>query len=503
MQNQINSRPNSHQSISLISCLYKAFCLLSEARKQRKYNKKTLKFVLNKWKNISEDNEIPVIAKRLQMEMFLVEWGWIIIGILVIIGGTLAINIVIFNEKEKPVVISPLPTNTKSLREKIPDCIKENNCIFIIDIANVEDIISPNFSKLTVKFTAGVTPDDKISIRNHGINSGQIGIDGNDIIYSGTIIGNFTGGEGTTPLEVTFNRNTTRKIAEVVVRNIVYQNVSENPTFGSRTVEFKIADGYNAISEPFTTNINVIPTQKDITLNVPTAQTVKENANLAISSISINGSENQKITITLLVSNGQLTVKPDVVDGLTTEEISNNKTNKVTLTGTVAEVNTTLANSAGIIYQGNQNFSGEDSLIITMSINNLVKGLVWPPNALIVEPISKSVSITVNPLNPPPVINVPSDRQIAKQNRDLPITDINISDPNNQNISVILETVNGKLTVKTNVSQGLPEENIKNNQTQKVTLTGNISLINNIFAAPSGVTYRGEKIGQDSLKVTV
>ncbi len=65
-----------------------------------------------------------------------------------------------------------------------------------------------------------------------------------------------------------------------------------------------------------------------------------------------------------------------------------------------------------------------------------------------------------------------------------------MSDPNNQDVTVTLEASNGKLTVQTDVSDGLTSNNLANNNTKKVTIEGSIGQINKTFAASTGIIYR-------------
>lgn len=459
---------------------------LPEVLEQNKNNQDALDFILHRWLLNVSDTEIGVVSKLLKRAIKLAKNGWLItlgIGSVLVLTGTGLI--ILINNSEEITVRPPI-----LLGKQAPDCLQKKDCILIADLANVIDKISPDFNtgKLTVKFTANGTSDDHLNIRNQDID--------------GTVIGSFTEGTLETPLEITFNANATREKVQDVVRNITYKNTSENPVIGFRTVEFQLTDGDGGISKPFTININVIPTQQDISIDEPTAQTLKENENSAITPLKINAPDNQKITVTLQVNNGTVKVKPDVTGGLTEQEIKNNQTKNVTLTGTATKINTTLGNSTGLLYQGNQNFSGKDSLNITANVNNVLEGLVWPPNAQNVDSVSKNVSITINSINPPSFIAVPRS-QVTNQNQNLSIPGINISDPNNESVTVILKVSQGNLTVKTDVSQGLSANNIKNNKTKEVTLNGQISSINNTFQSPDGILYKSQTIGEDSLEITV
>ncbi len=466
--------------------------LLPEANQQYKKSKDTTNFILDRWDSINND-EIKIISKLLKRSIKLSEWSLLIAGLILVTTGS-ASAILVHKLRHEEIVIKP----------EISDCVEDNNCIIILELANVDDLYSPDFEagNLTVKFTTSGTPDDILSIRNQGTDTNDIGVDSNNITYGDTIIGSFEGGKEAQPLVITFNANANREIVQAVVRKIAYSNISKNPTIGKRTVEFQLTDGDGGISNTLTENIHIIPNTDNLKINVPSATTVNENTDLAITDISLTAAESQNVTVTLEVNNGAISVKPDVSNGLTADAITNNKTSKVTLTGTVTEINTTLADTNSITYKGNQNFTGEDSLALSVNINNTEKGLIYPPSDQNLQPVSQNINITVKSLNPPPIVNVPSSK-IVNQNTNLSINGISISSPSSKNITITLSVANGILTIKDNLPEGLRGNDIKNNKTNTVTLTGDIAKINNILADSNGIIYRGNQdyYGEDSLNV--
>ncbi len=437
--------------------------LLPEVLKQHKSRKDAIDFVLRRWDIASDDDEMRTISNLLKRAIILAEKSWLIallVGIFLVATGGIATTLIANNSSEKGTTTIFPPIGA------VPDCVKKENCISLIELVELKDSESPNFDtgELTVQFKGKSTPNDRLSIRNQGNNQGEVGINGKDVTYEGTLIGTFKGGEGTKPLIVTFNTNATREAAEAVVRSITYQNISENPNPDTRTIEVKITDGDGGITKtPLTRNIRIIPNKSSIVLTVPGAVTAKENSDLPLSGISLSAPDNEKVTVILEVSNGILTVKSDVTNGLTTNNISGNEQQKVTLTGTVAQVNTTLADTAAVTYRSKQDFIGEDSLIVTANVNSIQKGLVWPPKAQKNEPVSKPIGITINFLNPPPVVTVP-DNQLANENTELAINGINIEDPNHEVVNVTLEVSHVTLTIKTDVPVGFTTDCISNNK---------------------------------------
>ncbi|HLO48479.1 MAG TPA: DUF4347 domain-containing protein, partial [Kamptonema sp.] len=163
-----------------------------------------------------------------------------------IAGGT--VDIGAFEYNSAPPVIT-LTADTPFYGENAPTPT-------IIDSgATVTDSDSPNFGSgtLTADITVGGTADDRIGIST---GSGGFQLDGRIVKYGFMPIGTFTGGIGTDPLVVTFNTNTTPEIVEKLVRNLTYENVSQNPDVGNRTLRFVLSDG-GSKSLPVTKDIFV------------------------------------------------------------------------------------------------------------------------------------------------------------------------------------------------------------------------------------------------------
>ncbi|WP_445249594.1 IMS domain-containing protein [Microcoleus sp. OTE_8_concoct_300] len=483
--------------------------LLPETLNQRKSDTDAVNSLLVRWNHGTSKSDLEIISKLLSRGIRLVEKGWLIglgSGVVLIFVGFAAINISNY--------LATISTQTSLTPPgNPPSPPPDNSGILVLPGVNVSDMDSANFDTgtLTVKFTPSATPDDRLSIRDRGKNPGEIGVDGNNITYGGIAIGSFQGGEGTVPLTVTFNDKSRPEHAQALMRSIVYQNISNNPVIGSRTVQFQLNDGgENGTSKAIAQIINVTTENQAPVLTVPNNKTVKENANLIITDISISDSDGQNIIVTMSVTNGILTVKTDVDQGLTTNNISGNQTKTITLKGTVSQINATLANAAGITYRGNPDFSGNDELTIAANDGGKTstvipkKSLVWPPDALSSKTDKKSLNLTVTPMNVPPIVTVP-DRTIAKENTNLIISGISISDPDTQNLTVTMSVTNGILTVKGDVVQGLIAQNITGNKTKTVTFKGTIAQINTTLAKAAGVIYLGNKdfSGKDSLNITV
>ena len=127
----------------------------------------------------------------------------------------------------------------------------ENGAAAIIDgSVTVGDVNSANFNtgSLTVSFTANGTASDQLSIIANGSGGTQIAISGSSLRYggsgSGSEIGTFTGGTGSTPLVITFNSNNATSAAiERVIESIRFANTSDDPSTSARTVSRTLVDG--------------------------------------------------------------------------------------------------------------------------------------------------------------------------------------------------------------------------------------------------------------------
>ena len=82
---------------------------------------------------------------------------------------------------------------------------------------------------------------------------------------------------------------------------------------------------------------------------VPGAQSVNEDTNLAIAGLAVSDVDAAAgtLTTTLSVAHGTLTVASAGGAGIT-----GSGTNSVVLTGTLAQINTTLSAAGNVVYQG-------------------------------------------------------------------------------------------------------------------------------------------------------
>ncbi|MEH2462372.1 FG-GAP-like repeat-containing protein [Nostoc sp.] len=167
------------------------------------------------------------------------------------------------------VLLNANPSATLTIAEPVAPVISlpsnsisytENSDATVLDLgATVSDTDSPNFNtgNLTVRFASGGTADDRLSIRNQGTGVTEINLDGREIYYGSTKIGNFSGGIGTESLVINLNANATIAATQALVRNIIYANDSQNPATVDRTVEIVLTDDTGTKSAAVTKTVQV------------------------------------------------------------------------------------------------------------------------------------------------------------------------------------------------------------------------------------------------------
>ena len=139
-----------------------------------------------------------------------------------------------------------------------------------------------------------------------------------------------------------------------------------------------------------------VSAQNDAPVNVvPGAQTVNEDTALSISGLSVTDVDGNLSTVQLGVANGTVTV---TLQGAATISAGSNGSATLTLSGTQADINATLAT---LSYQGSLNYTGADTLTVTSTDSNAVTDV-------------DTVAITVSAQNDAPVITAIADQTIVE-----------------------------------------------------------------------------------------
>ncbi len=111
-----------------------------------------------------------------------------------------------------------------------------------------------NGGTLTISLTNG-TSRDSLSILSHGA-SRAIRTSGDTVFDNGVAIGTFTGGQGSTPLVITFNSNATFADSQQLLRSIEFRSIGH---FAHQTdVNVQLTDGDGGVSSVASLSLDVI-----------------------------------------------------------------------------------------------------------------------------------------------------------------------------------------------------------------------------------------------------
>ena len=125
--------------------------------------------------------------------------------------------------------------------------------IAIAGTATIVDPHTPNYAGATLRIAmTDATPSDFLAIKHTGNAEGQIGVQGANVTYSGTVIGTFSGGESA-PITISLNNNATPQAVEALLRAITYREVSSAELSGTRALTITFTDAGGAVvSAPVT-----------------------------------------------------------------------------------------------------------------------------------------------------------------------------------------------------------------------------------------------------------
>ncbi|WP_236185805.1 DUF4347 domain-containing protein [Pseudomonas juntendi] len=107
--------------------------------------------------------------------------------------------------------------------------------------------------------SGGIDNQDVLSIFSTGTAAGQISTSANSVLYSGVIIGTFTGGTSGNPLVVALNANASPAAVSALLQSLVYSNSSTtDPSSGARTVSVTVTDETGTTSTAASVTVNVL-----------------------------------------------------------------------------------------------------------------------------------------------------------------------------------------------------------------------------------------------------
>ena len=299
---------------------------------------------------------------------------------------------------------------------------------------------------------------------------------------------------------VTFALNAQATNGIVVLNNDGSYTYTPNTNFtGSDSFSVSTSDGTDTSTH--TVNLTINPVNDAPIVSVADI-TVDEDAAISVTGLSVTDVDagTSDITVTLTASNGTLTVDDAVPSGLTAGQIATNGTGTVVLTGTLAEINTTLAAANGVSFQGNPDITGAGTITVTANDG----GASGTGGAL---SDTETINVTINPVNDAPVVALGASAAGITVNEDTPIvlTGLSVSDidAESSDITVTLTASDGTLAVNQSVPAGLPSGDIANNSSASVTLTGTVAEINATLADANGVVFQGNPNANGVSTITV
>ena len=146
-------------------------------------------------------------------------------------------------------------------------------------------------------------------------------------------------------------------------------NDGANPT---RTVTWTVSDGALGIpggeQNSDTTTLAITAVNDDpVNTTGGAVATSEDAASAAVTGLSVSDVDSGNLSVTLAVGRGTVTVSTVVPGGVTAGQVTGNGTGSVTLTGSQAELNATLAALGGVSYTPTPNINGPDTLTMTTS----------------------------------------------------------------------------------------------------------------------------------------
>lgn len=180
---------------------------------------------------------------------------------------------------------------------------------------------------LTISTTGG--SEDQLTINNEGTNVGEIGFDGSNVTYGGTLIGTLSSnGVNGSDLVIDLNANASKLSIENLIENITYQNTSDDPT-AIRTINFSLAAYF---SEDI--SVTVVAQNEAPTIDTNAALTVNEAGSGVITPalLGISDPDNTDLEVIINVTsspiNGQLELTTNTgvaITSFTLDDLNNNR----------------------------------------------------------------------------------------------------------------------------------------------------------------------------------
>ncbi|HEY4312127.1 MAG TPA: peptidylprolyl isomerase [Pirellulales bacterium] len=255
---------------------------------------------------------------------------------------------------------------------------------------------------------------------------------------------------------------------------------------GTDTVQLHASDGSNSTDNDFTVTVG-------LSITAPTTIKAPSGTNFAITGVSITDAalpSTDTITLTIAATHGTIKVGSTITGGVSSSGITGNNTATVTIAGTLAQVNATLAGTGGLLYRSANDYDGPDTITITANDQLTSSG-------------TSTVGVSViGPLS----INGPTNG-LVQANTVQHITGVSLDDtglPATDNVTLTFAVQNGIINLSTAVTAGLTAAQITTNGTGSVTIIAPLAAINATLADANGLTYTPHTgfSGDDTVAIT-
>jgi VCBS repeat-containing protein len=323
---------------------------------------------------------------------------------------------------------------------------------------NITDADDTNIESASVSITSGFTTGDELVFSDQNGISGAYNSGTGVLLLTGTSsIGNYI----------------------TALASITFRNMTDNPGTATRQISWVVNDG-DSPSNGQTTNVTVSAVNDPPVLTAPASVNATEDTQFSFTAgnaISVTDADSGAGT------NFQATLSSAAgsqinVTAAGAANVLGNNTNSVTITGTVADVNATLAT---VKYTGALDASGTDTLVVAVNDNGQTDGAA--------EGDTENITINIAATNDAPVNGFPALTQTFNEDTSLVFNNANGNalsvsdvDAGAGDLTVNLVTTAGNITLGT--TAGLTS--FSGNGSGNVMATGTIAALN---TALQGTTF--------------
>lgn len=322
--------------------------------------------------------------------------------------------------------------------------------------------------KLDAQITAGATAGDRLQL----VANATVTFSGNNVLVNGTTVGTAAAlsvtGSGT--LSVTFNSSADDADVAEVLHAIRYDHIGDDLVTGSLTVTVTVSDDVPD-SDSDTLTINTVAVNDAPTITAPASIGVTEDVASPLTGISFADVDSASFNVLATFSVGSGTLSATSGGGVT---VGGSGTATVTLTGSIANINTFIGNS-------NVTFTTPLNSISDVTLNVLIddQGNVGGGSLT----ANTNVTLTVTAVNDAPTIVAPPSIGVVEDVVS-PLTGISFAD-----VDAGSASVTATLTVPSGTLSAVSGGGVTVGGTSSaMTLAGSIADIN-AFLAANNVTF--------------